>query len=227
MPILNALAGFTAYAGGGGSAGGDQTQTLPDSLVAGVGLYITGGGHNLINPPRDSTLALRINRSVPGQLTLTLSTGGLQIRAANTNETCIAEYTVLVYPDSNAANADLNHDGFGTVPNGIGKIVLQGGAGIESGYFARGFFTSSDWVLQPQPGSKFTLRPNGTLTKIISVPNANTAAILTVGDPRTVDRLQTGPDTPALPPFGLALLALALVGSGLWVMRSRRRAPAV
>ena len=226
-----------AFVFGNASAGGEnQIETLPDSLVAGVGLYKAPGGTANVPPPGgtgspDSALRVNVGRSGT-TVTLTVPTivvggvsvgsGGMQVRAANSNETSIAEMRLIVYADSNAANADVNTDGFGS--SFFGRVVLEAGVGVPTGVSTLGGFTNNDFILQPQPGSKYTLRPIAGLTKNVTVPNANNAVVVMVADPRTVSRPVPGP---AHTPLGLALLALALMGSGLWVMQRRRSAPIV
>jgi len=222
------LEGVWAY-GNASAGGGNQIETLPDStVISGVGLYVTGGGNNLLNPPADSMMGVKVARS-GNTVTLTIPTivvggvsvgaGGMQVRAANANESSIAEYKVIVYPNDAAANADINHDGFGS--NFYGVVVLEAGYGIHPNPVSTfGGFSDADFILQTHPGiKKYTLRPIAGFSKVVNVPTgAAGAVVLTVADPRSVSR-----PVPSSSPIGLVLLALALMASGAWVMRSRQR----
>ncbi len=210
-----------AQAGGGGL----HTETLPDSAMACVGLYQAPGGTALGSNP-DSLLRVNIARSGT-TVTLTIPTinvngvpvgsGGMQIRQVNANQTMIAEWRLIVYPNQAAADGDVNTDGFGS--SFFGKAVLESGTGVPTGLSTYGGFTGADFVVQDQGGGKLTLRPVAGFSKNAMVPDASTAVVVLFSDPRSLDRPVA---VPSSTPIGLVLLALALLASGLWVIRSRR-----
>src|SRR5262249_20891574 len=148
---------------------------------------------------------------------VSVGSGGMQVRAAAANQTSIAELRVIVYPSQAAADGDVNTDGFGS--SFYGRAVLEEGAGVPTGLSTLGGFTNADFIVQDQGSSKLTLRPIAGLTKVVTVPNAATAVVVVFGDPRSVNR-----PVPATSPIGLVLLTLALLGSGVWVMRNNRKA---
>jgi hypothetical protein len=213
------------YCYGNAKAGGSLgTSALPDSVIATVGLYPPGGGHN-VETCDSCRVYLNTNRSTPGQITLSVSGGGLMINAAGPNQGHFSKYRVIAYPNQAAADADPNREGFGSVF--FGEVVLEGGA-VDGGIVntpptrsTRGGFTDSDWILQSQVGgtNKYVTRPNGTITKVVTGVNASTAVVVAFGDPGSFQRQAV----PGYSPIGLVLLALGLLGSGFWVIRSRQR----
>jgi hypothetical protein len=223
-PRAAAVCHTAVYCLGNTSGGGLQTSALPDSVVASVGGYITGGGTNLQNPPADSMMAFVIERHVPAanQIRLTmLNKGQLAINPMHTRSTTKSAYTVFIYPNQAAFDADLREDGTGATT--AGSVTLAGGENYPGGpaMSTTGIFAPGDWVFQPPlSGSKFSVRPNGAIVKTVTLADgaAVDAAIVTgKGDALSIDRV-----VPGFTPMGLALLALALMGGGLWVMRSRR-----
>jgi hypothetical protein len=211
-----------AYAFGNASAGGLYTSVLPDSLVSSVGLYVTGGGTNLMPPPPDSMVSVHVQRNVPstGQITFTIHGGGMMINAAAGNQTCISTYKVIVYKDQATADADITQQGSGA--SFYGSVTLTGGAGTSTGMSTVGGFSSGDFDFQPPlSGSKFTVRPHGDVAKVVSVPDANNAVVVTLGDPTSINRPVPGP---GLTPLGFLLLSILLMVSGTWMIRSRRSA---
>src|SRR5262249_62189746 len=142
------------------------------------------------------------------------------------NQGANAIYRLIAYPNQAAADADPSREGFGS--SFFGEVTLAAGA-VDGGIVdtppqrtTRGGFTNSDWVFQSQVGGakKYLTRPNGTLTKVVPVPDANTAVVVTFADPAVYQR--TSP-VPGYSPIGLVLLALGLLGGGFWVIRSRQR----
>ena len=213
------------------AGGGLGTSALPDSVIASVGLYPPGGGHN--SETCDSCrIYVQTNRSVSGQITLSISGGGLMIHGIGPNQGLISTYRVIAYPTQAAANADPTRDGFGSVF--FGEVVLEAGAidgvplNVPPQRLTRGGFTNNDWNFQAGdgPSNTYVSRPStdgvntGTITKTVLVPNANTAVVAVFADPASMQRQAA---VPGYSPFGLVLLALGLLGSGFWVIRSRQR----
>jgi len=233
------------YCAGDGKGGtGLGTSGLPDSMYALVGLYTPPGGTAMLPPPAgtgslDSTMHFSVTRGAT-QVTLNfgdiivggvhVGAGGLQARSVTSHMRSLASYTVIVYPDSFAANADLARTGTGSAF--YGKVILKGGPDQEIGgpvFQVRTLpgkpgFSESDWILQPTNAGQFgkwTLRPIANLSKVVNVSNGNQATIVTVPHTALEDSV------PATSPIGLILLTLALMGSGFWaVMRSRQKSVA-
>jgi hypothetical protein len=219
----------TIWSLGGATAGGLNTESIAaDSLIGGVGLYTPGLALNGGSPPPDSVLSVAVNKSVSTQLTLTIHTGGLQVNGMGVNKNAKVNYTIGIYPDTTTANADVNFTGAGAVPGGFGNVHLQAGPQIGFAFTPSGFFTAGDWIVQQHvingsPAQNYTVRPNGTITKVIPLPGGLTAAnavIFVRGDPPTQ---AVAGVTPGYSTVGLVFLALALMGIGYWAMRSRRR----
>ena len=213
------------------AGGGLGTSALPDSVIASVGLYPPGGGHN--SETCDSCrIYVQTNRSVSGQITMSISGGGLMIHGIGPNQGLISTYRVIAYPDQATANADQGRGGFGSVF--FGEVVLEAGSidgvpqNVPPQRLTRGGFTNTDWNFQAGdgPSNSYVSRPStdgvntGTITKTVSVPNATTAVVVTFADPASMQRNTA---IPGYSPIGLFLLALGLLGSGFWVIRSRQR----
>jgi hypothetical protein len=188
------------------SAGsGDQIESVPDSTGACVGLYTPPGG---FSAPRDSMFQVQITRSGT-QVTLGVH-GGLQVRGVpGTSDPARSVFHLLVYPDSNTANADFTHSGVGSSFNGSVQLTDAGTINASGG------FSAGDFAVTTDATGKYTARTN--VIKVANVPNASLATVVMIGDPMSRTR------APATSNWGLALLIIALIGSGLWVMRSRRR----
>jgi hypothetical protein len=199
-----------------GGPHGLSTSFLPDSLSASVGLYSAGGLPDLTgtsNPNITSTFVTRDN--VNNKVTLEIANGGLQTCALTGSQQSYAELRFIVYPDTIAANNDRSSEGAGAIY--YGKIVLSGPAGQL--YTEQGM-SASEWTLT-QSGGKWQAVPKPGLSKVISVPNATEAVVRVVGDARSA---QSGPGQS---PLILVLMTIALLGSGVWVIRSRRMPAAV
>jgi LPXTG-motif cell wall-anchored protein len=196
---------------GVGSSGGLGTSAFPgDTAYAGIGVY------------PDQPLQVRVDRSNPSEVTLTFpnsAVSGLQLSSpAGTRDR--TEFRLLVYENDAAADADVGHDGAGA--KFYGRVDFYGsGSGIC--LEPKGGFQSGDWFVDTSPGpGKNTARPAPSLTKTVPVLNSLDASIVLFGDAA----VEQAPAVPGHSNIGLALLALALLGGGLWAIRRRRMAGA-
>jgi hypothetical protein len=181
---------------GGGALGtlavGD-TSMAKDSLRASVGVL--------------NSTTVRINNFL-GHIRNRLGTGS--------NQTVRNTLILAVYPDTNAADADVGHTGVGA--SFFGRIVLTHGqihaiGGFGAADFALTTGTLTD-VATPAPG----------LSKDVTVPNAAAAAVVLIGDPRVGGpTTPNGPPVPGASPVALVLMSLAMLGGGVWFITTRRR----
>ena len=195
------------FEGGSGTAGENQLSSVPPMHAAGVGLFVPS-----FPPPVDSMLSVSVNRLVPGQVTLTLSGGGLQTRHEGSAADPEVTYRLIVYADQAAANADsTDRDGPALA---MGSVELCSGALTFSG-----FLNSGDFVLQHHGGASYTARTVGT-SKLIPGVNENSVVVVSYAD--VVGPLAS-PGIPAHNPTSLVLLTLGLMAAGLFAVRSYRR----
>ena len=213
----------SAYAFAGACAGGaNTTQALPnDTLSASVGLYPPGGLFPSNPSTPDTTLMMRfaVIRTT-GNVRLVNLGGGLQTsndQLANSHIST-ADFRLAVYPNQAAADADsFNITGGGSAF--IGRATLVGAPGS---IVAQQGFSSGDWVLQNNGGGRFTATMTPGYTKDVPVANSTDAVVVLFGDPKSGPTPPVATPTPGHSPVGLALLTLALLGGGIWVIRSRR-----
>ena len=191
------------------------TSVLPDTLSAMVGLYGPGGGipSNIVTS--DSAFVLQVTRSVSDSSVALrvggpLGMGGMQTSALSGKQQSVAEVKMIVYPDSMTANADQGALGIGA--SYFGAVGLLGAKGE---IFTKGAARASDWIVTVQSG-KWTARPKPGVVINVPVPSPNAAVIRVVGDARSEEF------TPIQTPLTLVLMSLALLGSGVLALRSRR-----
>ncbi|HEY3216492.1 MAG TPA: hypothetical protein VGK93_08365 [Candidatus Eisenbacteria bacterium] len=134
-----------------------------------------------------------------------------------------SRYDVFVYPGPVTANADSTvpgghvRDGTGAVANGKGRVDMRGRRTV-SGVFVEADWTQSDGVVCAGNRACYTSRMAGGAKTIPVTGLSDTAVVVEVFDPDTNDV-----GAPAASPWSLALLSLALLGSGIWVIRLRSR----
>jgi hypothetical protein len=204
------------FPAGSTTGGGLQTQGLPDTLSACVGFYSPGV------PPVDSMVAIGIVRN-PTNVTLSFQKGGLQVRMPTGRETSIGKLKVIVYPNLAAADADsVGRTGAGALPGGVAEVELAAGA---SNVHLTGNL-SDRYSVRADGGGRYSARLVGAPAPlVVSVANqtaADQAAVVVIGHAFSY-RAVGAPGTSTI---GLAILALLLVASGVWLMRSRRTAAA-
>lgn len=202
---------YGLYALGGASAGDNGIESGPDTLFAGVGdprNAASGMTDVLIEPNQPAAGSLRLTFS---SVTMEANTGPTFPRIASN-----VKYRVLVYPTAAAASADPQRTGVGAVFNGTVDLHARGGSG--SARFATGDFSNAEWDLA-DTGTLATVTPTPGLQKVISgLANPANAVVVQIADPKTgISAGIPGFSWPAL-----LLLSLGLLGSGLWVIRSRR-----
>src|SRR5580765_508033 len=175
---------FALFVHGCAHAGGKEItglagQTAAAETYASMGLP---NGQGVI--PQDSTLSLHVDRIVtpgpaPDVLNISVRRGGMQTRVTPGSGHASALLELIVYPDAATANADSSAlEGVGSTF--LGKVTLIG----ESGSLVpEGGFSAADFLLQDNGGGTSTVRPIDLFTKIVSVPDANSAVVTMVGDP--------------------------------------------
>lgn len=209
------------YAKNGAGGPPLMTSLLPDSLSSCFGLYSGGGIPNLnlsSAAGNDSVMSTYVTRDNANNTVLVeTSKGGLQTCALTGSQQSFSELMLVVYPNTVAAVNDPSGEGKGAIF--FAKAVLSGPSGLLYTY---GSTTTSDWIVT-QSNGKWTARPKPGLQKLISVANdgfpganADSAVVRVTGDARSAQNV------PGQSPLVLALMALALLGSGVWVIRSRR-----
>jgi hypothetical protein len=121
--------------------------------------------------------------------------------------------TLIVYPDTNAANADPDRAGVGA--NFFGRVTLTKTKRADrldlAGGFVAGDFTSTSNSIEN------IATPKVGLSKTVTVPNAANAAIVLVGQPR----INIVDPAPGASPVGLGVISLLLLGGGVWVISRR------
>jgi hypothetical protein len=155
------------------------------------------------------SLSVSVDRSVPGQVTISINGAAQHLNPAADPQPVRSKLRVVVYPDSNSAKAQ-------TPVIAQGEMNFTGSAGTSfSGFFNAGDFTGPTVI---GDGNDFQVATNGTVVKVIPVPNAATACVEAVADPNA------NAGVPATTPPTLALLAVILLAGGTWfLVRNRRR----
>ena len=155
------------------------------------------------------SLQVSVDRSVPGQVSISIIAVAQHLNPAADPQAIRSRLRVGVYPDTNSARAqtgELAH----------GEMRFTGSSGTSfSGFFNAGDFTAPTVI---GDGNDFQVRTNGTIVKVVAVPNAATACVDAIADPNA------NAGVPASTPPTLVLLAAILLAGGTWFMvRSRRR----
>ena len=209
------VASAYAFPAGSTKGGGLQTQGLPDTLSACVGFYSPGV------PPPDSMVAVGIVRN-PTNVTLSFQKGGLQARMPTGRVTSIGRLKVLVYPNLAAADADVERTGAGALPGGFAEVELAAGG---SNVHLTGNL-SDRYSVYGETGGRYSARlvgaPANWVVPVANQTASDQAAVVVFADAVSY-RAVSEPGTSTI---GLAILALLLVASGVWLMRSRRTAAA-
>jgi len=159
------------------------------------------------------SILFRVNRS---GTTVTLNSFSGEIRAHRPSSRAYTRgrYTVVVYPSPAAAAADSISDN-GSGAAFIGHLEFRSDGNVVP---MRGF-AGADFVVENNNGSN-RVRPAAGLSKSFTVPDANQAVIVVTTDP-VGDRTPRTADLPGASPFGLALLSLAMLAGGAWLLRRR------
>jgi hypothetical protein len=172
----------------GAAAAGKNTAASPDTI--------------------QDSLQVSVNRSVPGQVTISISGVARHLNPAADPQPITSSLRVSVYPDSESAKEESGH-------LARGEMRFTGSASTTfSGFFTAGDFTGPSVT---GDGNDFQVATNGTIVKVVAVPNAALACVDARVDPNA------NAPVPASSPPTLALLAVALLGGGVWFMSRRRR----
>jgi hypothetical protein len=131
-------------------------------------------------------LTFRIDRTVvpgpaPDLVTLTYLGGSLQTFANGTDQAATT-LKLIVYPDQPTADADAGLDGVGSVFYGATTLVGSSGDLV----FAQGL-APGDFTVVSDGAGLFTATPLATLSKVVQVPDASTAVVSVVGDPKSTN----------------------------------------
>jgi len=158
------------------TAGGDL-MAVSSAPSASVG-FISGTG-------LDSAVSVRTERIVvpgpaPDLVRITVSGGGLRTQTLRPEDIAEATFKVIVYPNEAAADADAGQL-VGAGSAFFGSISL---VGAEGSLVPLNGFSIADFLLQYDGDGQYTARPAIGLTKAVAVPDANTAVVSSVGDPR-------------------------------------------
>ena len=183
-----------AHAGGDGTAS-LASQASADEPYASVGQSIDSASPN---PMRLHVERVATPGPAPDLVSVTLLGGGLQTRAGNGHASVALK--LIVYPDAAAADADSSVlSGAGSNFFGLATLIGESGSLVaEQG------FSSSDFLVQNDGTGTFTAIPVSVLTKTALVPDASTAVVTLVGDPKASPAGTTGVSGPE-------------VASGLWL----------
>jgi hypothetical protein len=189
----------SATTAGCGEAGGLGTATLADQPSASVGLITPDGQVVPGSEVRAHVERIVTPGIVPDIVRVTILSGVLRTRASG-NDQAFATLKLIVYPDTNAANADIDQsEGIGS--NFFGAVTLVGASG--SLVPSEGFL-ASDFVALNDGNGQFSATPVAGLTKVALVPDADAAVVSVVGDPRSTPSGTTGIQDP-------------VAASGLWL----------
>ena len=179
-------------------------------IIGSGGAGLVGGQGDAVATPADTltdSLAVTVTNRNTVANTITISINGL---ARHVNPGAgNSRLKVVVYADSTSAK---NETGGGVA---TGQMTFIGSAKKE----VSGFFNAGDFTEPTQIGNAFQISTIGTLSKIISVPNATTATLSVEVDPDA----STATLAPASTPLALLLLASVLLGGAMWFLVSRRR----
>jgi hypothetical protein len=152
------------------------------------------------------SLAVSVTRGT-GQVTLAISGFSKHLNTAAGTPT--SRLRVAVYPDTTSAKNDVNAIASGQMTFFASRDVAF------SGFFNAADFTSPAVI---GDGNDYQVSTAQGLTKVVTVPDANTAVIGVIVDP------EAGATTPASSPPSLVLLASLLLGLATWVVLRRRSA---
>ncbi len=174
------------------TAGGNMIESTTQQPWAAVGLPAADG----TIMPSPQAMSVQIQRVVvplaPDLVRLTLSGNGLQTQTFSPADMAQATLKLIVYPDQASADADEPQlAGVGSAF--FGSVTLDGATGSLVGNQG---FALTDFVVQDLGGGLFGALPITGLLKAVTVPDANTAVVRMVGDPKTEPSSTTGVGTP-------------------------------
>ena len=167
-------------------AGGDALQSTTSAPSAAVG--------SEAEPLRVQVVRTVVPGLVPDIVTLTLSGGGLQTFATAAGDQAFSTLKLIVYPDQAAADADADQlTGAGSLFFGAATLLGTSGSLVP----VQGF-SLADFLVHDDGGGQFTATPVTGLSKVVLVPDANTAVVSTVGDPQSAPSSTTGVPSPSI-----------------------------
>jgi hypothetical protein len=210
----------------GATGGGKLTTT-----AAGTGYQASIGAWTAENTPIPGPapggvpMGLGVDRLTANQITLTF-TGGMEVQGGGTRP-ALASYHVLVYPNTATAYADsenwkapsrtdpqhdVRHAGTGAIFHG--RVTLTPGMPRAVG----GSFLEGDWT-NPAPVGNLRSTAYSGPPKVLNGAGLDAnAVVVEVSDP-----LSDPGAVPGASPIVLVLITVALLGSGIWVIRLRSR----
>jgi hypothetical protein len=197
----------------GGCVGGALfSSAIATTKDAFAGLAVAA---NDTSSSKDS-LAVNVTQGATS-VTLGNIRGRMLARASSKGEVGMGSIILAVYPDSNAANADVDNSGAGAVFfgrayfNSAGNINLAPAPGIPG-------FTGSDFGVPGVDGSGNSFVALTGSTKNVNVPNGNNAAVVLISDPAN------GLIVPGASPVVLVTVSLLLAITGGVILSTRMRA---
>lgn len=173
-------------------AGVNQIESTTTPPSASVGMT---SGTDIV--PSPDAMRVQIERTVvpgptPDLIRLTLSGGGMQTRILSPGDQAHATLKLIVYPDQATADADVDQL-VGAGSAFFGGVTLDG---VTGSLINLSGFSIVDFLLQNDGVGQFTARPVLGLSRIVLVPDANTAVVSMVGDPQVGPSSTTAVSTP-------------------------------
>ncbi|TMQ70121.1 MAG: hypothetical protein E6K80_09540 [Candidatus Eisenbacteria bacterium] len=182
------------------TAGGTSIESTVQRPWAAVGLPSDNGAVASPSAMRVQVERLVVPGPAPDLLRLTLTGGGLRTQTFSANDMALATFKLIVYPDQATADADATQlSGAGSAF--FGAVTLDGTTGSLVG--TQGF-SLTDFVVQNLGSGLYGAVPVTGLVRAVTVPDANTAVVSMVGDPKAGPSSTTGVSEP-------------LAASGLWL----------
>jgi hypothetical protein len=213
-PGLGMRCGCIALRGAAAGGGRLTTAAAHSTYFASVGIYAEGSQDPV------SLMEPTVDRAVANQITLNFAAGSaMQVRPGGAWFPII-KYSLIAYPNATAANADPQRDGTGSIFYGRVTLYPGGHVSIKSPKVPASVpgFLATDWTLStPEPGvSRATW---AGAAKVLTGAGLNTdAVVVSVADPDADPGV-----VPGASPIVLVLITIALLGSGIAVLRLRSR----
>jgi hypothetical protein len=211
---------FTVIAPGFGGNGAAYWGSHPAPGVVNFGVWAWGAAAAKANKALGTTAAspdtvhdsllVSVDRSVPGQVTISISGVAQHMNpgADDSGRPVSSVLGVAVYPDSNSAK-----NRTGALSQGTMKFTGSAGTAF-TGIFNAGDFTAPTTI---GDGNDFQVATNGSIVKVVAVPNAATACVEGFADP------DANAAVPGSTPITLLALAALLLVGGTWFLLRKQR----